>query len=81
MDFKTEKLSRSYYDLNDPLQAAKLQQTALIFMENVRENKFFGSVEGNQLMDDFCALISDKHTWHLVTIVVPEFRSAPRTGL
>ena len=71
----SERLMKSGYNLDDPLEAARFQKTVLEFMKNVRDDSL-GGPSGKELMDKFCKLVDDREVWHLAQMVVPEFRSA-----
>lgn len=69
-----EKLVKSEYNLNNPLDTARFQQTVSEFMKPVRADSL-NDPNGEELMDKFCKLIDDKQVWYLAQMVIPEFRS------
>ncbi len=71
----SERLIKANYDLNNPLDAARFQQTVFEFMKLVKGNSL-GDPNGAELMDQFCKFVDDKQVWHLAQTVVPEFRSS-----
>ena len=70
----SERLIKSKYNLDYPLDAARFQQTVFEFMELVRDDSL-DDPNGEELIDKFCNLVNDKEVWSLAQMVVPEFRS------
>ena len=73
--FARERLDQKSYDLNNPLEAARFQQTVLDFMELARvDESTVPNADG--ILTEFCEFVDDPEVWHLAQTVVPEFRSS-----
>ena len=80
MIFNLQKLDKTRYDINNPLDAARFQQNVIEFMDLVRSANISelskSNNESRKLVDKFCKFVDDKDVWHLAQMVIPEFRSS-----